>query len=291
MIVLALEESVAECISGIPEYVEFTVSVPATVFYTLDGSDPAPDSLMAVGRVYLPTAGRAVTLKAIAASPTESSGVLEVSYKTDSTDLGGPRHIGNEGIIVLPAGSLPIEALSVDSDGNPAQESSIPLEDLEVKASMTNSDGVSIGSGKTSVSSVNFPFVLPRSGATSVSQVNDNVDFDAKANFIIIDGSTEELAENQVVKIVNRTYSTFGPTSKFYDERLGEKEPVVTGNYVNSFYNQKTGIYVSYYWESLESRWIKSIQKVERVKVKTSSRSSNSFVYKWVQDRSFSQIF
>ena len=108
-----------------------------------------------------------------------------------------------------------------------------------------------------------------------------------------MDGSTNEKFENQVVKIVNRTYSTFGPTSKFYDERLGEKEPVVTGNFVKSFYDKKTGTYTSYYWESLESRWIKSIQKVDipSKKIYRHSAGSKRFVFRWIQDRALSQLF
>ncbi len=238
MIVLTLEESVEEYISGVPAYVEFSTSKPATVFYTLDGTTPDASSLIAVGRVYLPTDGGSVSLKAMAISSEDSSAILEEEYSTDSTDLSGPRHIGDEGIIILPYGEDAVETLSVDSDGGPSQTSAISFEDLDIKASSVDSDGVQTEGGKTSVSFINFPSVLSSDDSFSVSYVNDNAEFDPKAKFIIMDGSTDELAENQVVKIVNRTYSTFGPTTKFYDERLGEKEPIVTGNYVNSFYNQ-----------------------------------------------------
>jgi len=291
MIVLTLEESAEEYIAGIPGYIEFSTSKPATVFYTLDGTIPDSNSLIAVGKVYMPTDGGAVTLRAIAISSEDSSAILEEEYSTDSTDLSGPRHVGGEGIIVMPYGEDAVEALSVNSDGEQTQASSILFEDLDIKASSVDSDGTQIEDGKTSVSFVNFPSTISPNDTISVSYVNNNAEFDPSAKFIIIDGSTDELTENQVVKIVNRTYSTFGPTSKFYDERLGEKEPIVTGNYVKSFYNEKTGIYVSYYWESLESRWMKSIQRVERVKVKGSNKASNSFVYRWIQDRSLSQIF
>ena len=83
MIVLTLEESGTEYISGFPEYVLFSTSKPATVYYTLDNSTPNINSLIAVGNVYLPTSGSAVVIKAIAISVDDTSTVLESEYKTE----------------------------------------------------------------------------------------------------------------------------------------------------------------------------------------------------------------
>ena len=91
--------------------------------------------------------------------------------------------------------------------------------------------------------------------------------------------------------MVNRPYSTFGPTSKFYEERLGQQEPIVTGNYIRSFYDPSTGTYVSYYWENLESRWLTSIQKIEQTRLSIGSNMGVNFVYRWIQDRAISQLF
>ena len=291
MIVLTLEESTVEYISGFPEYVSFSTSNPATVYYTLDGTDPDETSLIAVDNVYLPTNGSAFTLKAIAISLDDSSAILEEEYKTDSTDLDGPRYLGDEGISILSYGAGVVDSLSFDADGNEAQEVAVAFSDLEIKASRTDSGGVMLDDKKTSIPFVNFSESSPISIETVESTPNDNVEFDPSARFIIIDGSTDAKFENQVVKIVNRPYSTFGPTSKFYEERLGQQEPIVTGNYVRSYYNPSTGIYISYYWESLESRWIKSIQKIERTELSVGPNVGSKFVYRWIQDRAMSQLF
>jgi hypothetical protein len=291
MIVLTLEESTVEYVSGFPEYVSFSTSKPATVYYTLDGTDPDEESLIAVGNIYLPTSGSSFTLKAIAISSDDSSAILEEEYKTDSTNLDGPRHLGDEGISILPYGEDVVDSLAFDADGEDAQKAAVDLTDLEIKASRTDSKGVMLDEKKTSVSFVNFAEVPAVSSETIESTPNDNVDFDPKAKFITIDGSTSDKFENQVVKIVNRPYSTFGPTTKFYDERLGEEQPIVTGNYVRSYYNPDTGIYISYYWESLESRWIRSIQKIDKDALKTSAKMEHPFVYRWIQDRALSQLF
>mgnify|MGYP003953315559 CR=1 FL=1 len=291
MIVLTLTESDVEYVSGFPEYVTFSTSKPATVYYTLDGETPDEDSLIAVDEVYLPTSGSSVTIKAIAISSGDTSSVLKSEYKTDSSNLDRPRHLGDEGIVVISYGADVVDNLSFDADGDDAQETAVEFSELEMKASRTDSGGVMLDEKKTSVSFVNFPDIQSQDTETIQSTPNDNAEFDPNARFIIMDGSTNEKFENQVVKIVNRPYNTFGPTSNFYNERLGEREPVVTGNYVKSYYNPSTGIYISYYWESLESRWIKSIQKIDKKRLNVSPRMSHQFVFRWIQDRALSQLF
>jgi hypothetical protein len=291
MIVLTLEESDIEYISGFPEYITFSANDPATIYYTLDGSTPDVNSLIAVGNVYLPTSGSTVTIKSIAISVDDTSSVLEVEYKTDVSDLDGPRRLGDEGIAVIPYGSDIVDNLSFNADGDAAQETSIEFSNLDIKASRTDIGGVMLDSKKSSIPFVNFAEGSSPNAETIESTPNDNAEFDPTAKFIIIDGSTDENFENQVVKIVNRTYNTFDPVSNFYKERLGQKEPVVTGNYVRSFYNPTTGVYVSYYWESLESRWIQSVQSVDKNRLSVGGSPEHPFVFRWIQDRALSQLF
>lgn len=291
MIVLTLVESSEEYVSGFPEYIELSSSVPATIYYTLDGSEPTTSSLIAVEKIYLPTTSGSITFKAIAVSSSDSSDILETEYKTDSTALNGPRRI-EEGVLVLPYGQDIAESLSVKLDGSDAQSSSESFSDLDIKASAVSSDGFSLGDGKTSVSFINFPSRTVETDRFSSSSVNDNYYFDPSAKYILIDGSTSAQLENQVVRIINRTYNTLGTTSSFYKEQLGRSEPIITGNYVRSFYNQKTGVYTSYYWESLESRWLVSVQSIEPSSGGTSpAYSKNRFVFRWIQDRSTSSVF
>lgn len=292
MLVLTATRSENELISGIPEYVTFTVSQPATIFYTLDNTAPDVDSLIATGKVYLPTSGSSVILRAKAISISEESDELFLEYSTNSLDFDGRRLIGNEGIAVLRAGDIPVNSLSFDFEGNPVQGSSTEFVDLELKASRTDNQGIVLDEYATSLDFVNFPKRITSSEPPDTSTPNNNSNFDPKAKFIIIDGSTEEARDNQVVKIVNRPYSTFGPNSKFYQERLGIPEPIVTGNYVRSFYNPVNKKYCSYYWENLESRWILSIQSVDIPnRYLGGPASRNRFVIQWVQDRAYSLIF
>lgn len=291
MIILTLTESTSELISGFPEYVIFEADTPATVYYTLDGSDPGFDDLIAVGETPLPTDGKGFTLKAIAISVGDSSEILEASYSTDSTNISGPRHGYGDGIVVMDSSDVSVNNLSMNTSGEATQVSSIEFVDLDIKASRVDSSGVRLDENKTSISFINFPDKSPGDIEIVMSTPNNNANFDPTARFITIDGSTPQKFEDQVVKIVNRAYSTFGPTSSFYNARLADQQPVVTGNYVKSFYNPDNGLYVSYYWESLESRWIESIQRVDVSQLSLGSKMEHKFVYRWIQDRALSQLF
>lgn len=291
MIVLTLIESSEEYVSGFPEYIELSSSSPATIYYTLDGTDPTTSSLIAVEKIYLPTTSGLAVFKARAISSSDTSDILEVEYKTDSTTLNGPRRI-DEGVLVLPYGEAIEESLSLKLDGSDAQASSELFSDLEIKASKVSSDGSMLEEGRTSASFINFAKSIAEADRFSSSSVNDNHYFDPSAKYILIDGSTDTQLENQVVRIINRTYNTLDVVSPFYKEQLGRSEPIITGNYVRSFYNQKTGVYTSYYWESLESRWLVSVQSIEPSSGGSNPvHSKNKFVFRWIQDRSTSSVF
>jgi len=291
MINLTIKEGSHELLDGFPETISFETDVPSTVYYTLDGTDPTADSLIAVGKIFLPTLKGSLTVRAIAMSGDDESEIIEAEYENSSTKMDGRRLIGDEGIAVIRFGDDLVDSLAFDSDGGKAQGLSGDKEDFDIKGSRTSSRGEAYSAGKTSRDFINFSLKDKVTKRDSISSPNNNPNFDPTAKFIVIDGSTEEAKDNQVVKIVNRPYNTFGTTTNFYKERLGQKEPIITGNFVRSFYNGKTGKYVSYYWESLESRWIRSEQTISRDTLRIGPKAEKLFVYRWIQDRALSQLF
>ena len=295
-IILSISESDSQLISGIPEYIEFDTNVPATVFYTLDGEDPDTDSIIASGSIYLPTTSASVTVKAIAIAGSKSSAIFEEVYSTDGSGLNRPRHIGLEGITVIPYDSDIVDSMSYDSSGDAAQETAIEFDDLDIKASMTDSKGVkSKGGGSVSFIKKAIdqgPIPVPYDKRSST----DDVNFDPSAGVILIDGSTQENLDNQVVRVVNRAYNSMDTVSDFYSDNWRQEEQVITGNLVRSIYNPNTGIMVSYYWESKECRWLVSKQKIDPKRISLSPKpggrgGSGKFVYRWIQDRAASRIF
>jgi hypothetical protein len=293
IILLSIQESTNQIISGVPEFVEFNTNVPSTVFYTLDGSLPDTSSQIAVGKVLLPTDGLTLTLKAVAIAGSMSSDVLEEVYFTDHSDLDKARLVDDEGINVLPPGSTIVDHLSEDLGGDDTQASSIPFVDLGIKTSKVNRRGERIPNDST-IDFIRFPDREFRSEPPNVSSPNDNnINFDPKAKLIIVDGSTDGAAESQSVRIINRPHGTVDVVSDFYNDHLLQ-QPIVTGNFVRSMMNPKTGKIVFYYRESRENRWIQSIQSTEALSLNLTpivGGGSRGFVFKWIEDRGMSKIF
>ena len=305
-IVLIVEESESKLISGFPEYIDFSTNNPSTVFYTLDGSTPTDSSLMAAGnssmtmadRVYIPTNGKSFTLKAKAVTSDGSSEIYEKDFYTDSTNLDSARHIGEEGISVLRAGSSAVSSLSKGLDGEKKQESSATFDKLEMKASTEDSKGVKTRGG-TSLSFVNILENVSSENEGSLGKSstpnNNNNNFDPKAGMIIIDGRTQSDLDSQSVRLVNRPAGSMDNVSKFYNENLQQQQAPATANLVRYIYNPNTGVTAFYYFESKECRWIISKQKVDYKQLNISStgraRSAAGIVFRWIQERSVSTVF
>jgi len=295
MISLTIEKSQIELISGIPEYILFKVDIPSTVFYTLDGTTPDTDSLVAVGRVYLPTNQGSVVLTAVAVSDDDNSDILIENFST-VMQLDKVQNIRQEGIQILPVDKEPIFNLGYDETGDPSQQSSIVLEELDIVASRTDYTGMPITGEKEGKTTKYFINLIKDKTKISYpdksSPNNNNVFFDPKAKYIEIDGTTSAAMESQVVKIVNRPYGNFDPVSKGYNEAKKQSENVITGNLVRSIYDPSTGLYVSFYYESKDSRWIVSKQKTDKKLLTISFNSEkNRFVFRWVEDRHMTKIF
>ena len=288
---LTLTESDEEVFDGIPEYVEFSTNIPATVFYTFDSSTPTDESTIAIGSVSMPLNGVTFYLKAIAVAGSEESDVLSVEYKTTQDRSG---LIGRSGVNILPYGEAPIDHLAYDSDGELAKESIIELQDLELLASTTNRRGEEI-SGDSTLDFVNFQKRDITRTETIVSTANSAM-FDPKAKVIYIDGLLS--FEENDIRIFNRPHNTMEPTSKFYTEHQNtlDQSGLITGNLGRYMVNPRTGVIVFYYYESRENRWLISKQQLNgdastRFDANPDGPGAGRFVIRWVEDRAMSRLY
>jgi hypothetical protein len=290
-IVLFLEESEDQVIAGFPEFVYLSANKPATIFYTLDGSIPTEDSTIYVDKIVLPTTGKTTVLKAFAKSGIEYTSILERTWFTDQTALDRTRLTEQEGINLLPPDSVPVDHLSYDANGNIAQASSIPFQDLDLKGSTTNNRGEDIP-GDTTLDFVNFEIKKFPSQKPPISTPNNNINFDPKAFYIIIDGTTKESQENQVVKIINRPHGTMDSVSPFQFQNI-QINQLNTSNYVRHMINPATGQISFYYRDSRDNRWIRSTQKIEGkgLNLTATAGPPNSFVFRWIEHRTQSKIY
>ncbi len=76
-------QSEEQVVQGIPRTVCITTNIPATIFYTLDGSNPTLFSTIYTGPVFLPFDVLLVTLKILATNGTDSSPIVIEQYQTN----------------------------------------------------------------------------------------------------------------------------------------------------------------------------------------------------------------
>jgi len=81
-ITISIIESPLQLLAGIPSTVTLETSTPATIFYTLDSTDPTTDSLVAIGPITMPTNTGGVVLKAFATDGSSYSAVITQEYFT-----------------------------------------------------------------------------------------------------------------------------------------------------------------------------------------------------------------
>lgn len=291
VILLSLEESDEQILAGIPEIVTLTTNVPATIFFTLDDTDPTEDSEIYVDEIIMPTDSSTVILKAIAISGDSESSILEVTYFPDQSNITKSRLTGKEGINILPPDEDVVDNISVDENSSNTQTTSIPFEDLDIKASTTNHRGERI-SGNTSISFINLATRTVSVAPTAISSTAAGEIFDPLSSLILIDGSTDEKFENQTIRIINRSMRSMDLVSKVYNSSLSSQQ-LISSHLVTAIKNPDTGLMVFYYRDSRENRWIKSTQQVESTRLNISNSSSpiSGFVFRWIEDRSQTRIF
>jgi hypothetical protein len=86
VISVTVTQSIEQVVSGIPKTVSITTNIPATIFYTLDGTTPTLFSTMYTGPIFIPFNQLLVTLSILATNGVDSSPVVVEQYMTDIVD-------------------------------------------------------------------------------------------------------------------------------------------------------------------------------------------------------------
>lgn len=259
----------SELISGVPQLLKLETNVPSTLFYTLDGSVPSTASLVYVDPINMPLDGF-VVVRVLAVSGVDL-GRLDITFKPDVSDIRLPRR--NEATygagIVVDAYEQPnvlMDGYSLDEDGSatvPTRFSDYELEDLDIKFSRTGPNGEGTGT----VLSIGFT-PPPKDSVIShdaSSPNNNNVFFNPRSLYITMDGRdgySDQIHDGY--RTINRPWGGTTNTLTYLGGRmLYDPSPYVTGGFVRTFYNAKSRLSVSYYFDHNETRWIKSIQEFD----------------------------
>lgn len=277
-----------EIIAGVPQFVVLETNIPSTIFYTLDGSTPNVATSVYVEPIQMPTNGT-TRLRALAISGSDT-GTLDITFKADTTQLRFPRRSSatyGAGIVVDA-----YDVLNVLTDGyglNENWESNLEmrssdheLQDLDIQFSNTGVNGEGPGT------LLHFGFAPPDRNDIidngSSSPNNNNVFFNPRALYIVIDGRQDDDVFDGY-KIINRP--NMGTLNyRTYLNGRTIMQPYISGGFVRTFYDARNNVSVSYYFDSNECRWIKSIQPYDGrtwpVGLGTRRSTGGPLVFKWI---------
>ena len=276
LITLIFIKSEAEITYGIPETVVIASSVPATIYFTLDGTIPTEDSAIYIDELSMPYNTMSITLNAFAidGSGNESEIFTEL-FAADMNKLDRTHILGSEGNVVDRFSDPTNIVDGFDADGNAAKFIDKELVYLDPIYSDETKPEVIIPppSDTPNPWDDNFvPYSTPEHAHL----------FNPYAKVIVIDGRVQN-----DIKIINRP---FGSITTYYREQFGKKTRElgqnglpVSGGFVKTFYSAANGIMVSYYYDNNEERWVKSIQNLPAIPAfRGSNYAGMPLVFKWI---------
>lgn len=290
IVTLTFTPSDTEIIAGIPESVEISTNQPATIYYTLDGTLPTLLSTVYTEAVALPTDENAVTLSAIAYyvdgyGSMVPSAILSNTYSTDQTDLDRTRWIFFEGVVYSYPGGQDIP-FYYDINGDASYLIDVDPAELEFIDPSRTRLGEEVGTDNE------VELVEPDETATLIdneipefSTPNGDAPFRPSAKFILIDSRAG--AEEQSVRLINGPYMSLRDSKRYFNGidfyRL-QGHNHISGSLAKVHYNRQKGVLVAYYFDSAESRWVKSISDLETPTTPPNQgqiRITTPLVFKW----------
>ena len=282
-ITISITESPLQLLAGIPSNVILESNVPATIFYTLDGTEPTTSSNVVIGPIIMPTDSADVILMAFATDGIDYSPVITQEYKTESKDLHRPYDkvheldknchkstypfgppvdsisppyvYGNSGGVIVDDEQKPRVSDGYDGFGNPAGFVNTPECQYDFLYSETNAIG-EMGKGIGTLPG-HVLWVKPRNNNNPKEQTNAAGPlFDPKA-LVIFQDSSETPYDPDVPKI-NRPYFDLEDYTKARDGALLTSSDSVSpmGSFLRAHYNPTGNCLTYYYYDNRVARWI-----------------------------------
>lgn len=280
---ITITESPLQLLAGIPSNVTLETNVPATVFYTLDGTDPTVASNVAVGSIDLPTNSGQILLKAFATDGVDTSAVITQEYTTNvvpgrhphdkvsgleescekatfpfgspSEAFGYTQRFGNTAGVIYDDNQAPRAAGAYDGADGYGDFFTPPKSQYQFLFSETNAigeRGYGIGTLPAHVISVK-----PRNDNVQTQQSNAAGPlFDPRA-LVIFQDSREEQYDPDIPKI-NRPYFDLEDQAKARDGSMLTVTDAITpqGGFLKAHYNPTDNSLTYYYYDNRVGRWI-----------------------------------
>lgn len=288
VISITITESDDQIVSGIPKTVGISTNVPASIFYTLDGSIPTLFSTIYTGPIFLPTGQLTVILNIFATNGTDSSPIVTETYQTDMVDFNvrlphaptdaqpgvnlpalypfgenefEPGNFGNpaDASVTVDNPALPSTSTGFDGAGNQTGFTNQPydLVNYNIKYSTTDAEGqTGTGIGNLPAIVTAPPSDLPPSIGPEQTNISDPT-FDPRA-FVIFQDSTQENPNDP--PHINRMSYTLENNERARDGNAyfntGLDAPPVSGTFLRSHYNPRTNMITYYYLDTWTNKWI-----------------------------------
>lgn len=292
VISVSITESSEQIVSGIPRSVSISTNIAATIFYTLDGTEPTLYSSIYTTALQLPTEKPILTLKVFATDGVDTSAVITNVYETIVVGKGArfphsgtnaPANSTQGTINPIPFGSPPIlpnqqflgpaeagltvdnpllseTATGFDGAGNPTgftngQNMELPSPEFPFLYSETDA----IGQRGIGIGTLPKSTIIPETPPPEQSEIG-SIMFDPRALVIIQDLTKPE--DPGVPPHINRMSFTLENVERtrqgnqFFN--VGPDTPPTTGSFVRQHFNPKNNTMTYYYYDSVQNRWIMS---------------------------------
>ena len=312
VISLTLTESTAQIISGIPNTITLSASLPSTIFYTLDGSIPTTSSSVYLSPIKMPTNMAGVTLKIYATNGQDSSAIISKVYHSNIAGARVPHasvaNLDNSKGNQFPFGSsspgssfnytsTALSGLTVDAPqltqlpsgnfdgaGNVASFTNVTTDNYQQIYSTTDSEGQI----KRGVGNLPGTVTLTKAVADPEESSRSSRVFNPRAMVIFQDQSKDNPNDPPMI---NREFFALENPEKTKDGVLlfnhGLDAPTVTGSFLRSHVNPKDQTITYYFWDSSVNRWVISIQPYQLRDPNITNMSSmvfgrgNTRVFSW----------
>jgi hypothetical protein len=284
VVTLTFTGSEKEITSGVPESVSIVSNVPATIYFTIDGSIPSLSSPIYIDEIEFPTGYTSITLSAFGVNSDDEAGpILTQVFAADTTSITVTRHVGLEGVVIDRADEGPNYIDGFDADGEPNRF--FDMEELELE--LVHAARGYLGIEEGTQIEVNFPLptetVYPFDDSFVPFSTPEVAElFNPYARTIVID--------NRIDNDLNIMLRPFGSLHNLQQEFGGKRlrgtseAAYVSGGFVRRFYDAKNNVMVSYYFDHNEGRYVKNIQELPSNIPQTlgGGNFNMPLVFKWV---------